>query len=148
VKAIVHNGPRDLVYTDIPDAELSGPDGAIVRAEICGICGSDLHSRAGHHGRNGASWGKGLALPGCQAQFLAGPGADANLVKLPKSVSYEAIVMTDNAPTAWLAARRARITPGDSVAVIGLGPVGHMAVMAAEAKGAGASSSSPGLTSV
>jgi threonine dehydrogenase-like Zn-dependent dehydrogenase len=60
------------------------------------------------------------------------------MVKLPDSVSYEAaIVLTDAAATAWLAARHARIVPGDTVAVLGLGPIGQMAVMAAEAMGAG-----------
>jgi alcohol dehydrogenase len=207
MKAIVYDGPAQMRYADVPDPVLSGPDGAIVRAAICGICGSDLHiyhghglnttpgyvvghesvgevvevgsavhnfrpgdrviisastgcgnchycrrgysmqctdgetggyGRGGSHGRHGASWGKGMVLPGLQAQYVAVPGADANMVALPEQISYEAaIVMTDSAPTAWLAARHARIVPGNTVAVIGLGPIGQMAVMAAEAMGAG-----------
>jgi threonine dehydrogenase-like Zn-dependent dehydrogenase len=207
MKAIVYDGPTQMRYADVPDPVLSGADGAIVRAAICGICGSDLHiyhghglnttpgyvvghesvgevvevgsavhnfrpgdrviisastgcgnchycrrgysmqctdgetggyGRGGSHGRHGASWGKGMVLPGLQAQYVAVPGADANMVALPEQISYEAaIVMTDSAPTAWLAARHVRIVPGNTVAVIGLGPIGQMAVMAAEAMGAG-----------
>ena len=40
------------------------------------------------------------------------------------------LVLTDNAPTGWYGARLGRIEPGDTVAVIGLGPVGLMAVAA------------------
>lgn len=79
-----------------------------------------------------------MALPGCQTQYLAVPGADANMVALPEEVGFDAaMVLTDAAPTAWLAARHARIRPGDTVAVIGLGPIGQMAVDAARLHGAG-----------
>jgi alcohol dehydrogenase len=76
-------------------------------------------------------------LAGTQAELLAVSHAEGNLVRLPDSVSDEAaVVLTDNAPTAWYGARRARITPGDTVVVIGLGPVGLMAVQSAFAMGA------------
>uniref|UniRef100_UPI00082BDED0 zinc-binding dehydrogenase n=1 Tax=Nocardia amamiensis TaxID=404578 RepID=UPI00082BDED0 len=79
----------------------------------------------------------GSLLPGCQAQLLPVPHATGNLAKLPDEVSdAAAVVLTDNAPTAWYGARRARIAPGDTVVVIGLGPVGLMAVQSAFAMGA------------
>ncbi|MEV6280285.1 alcohol dehydrogenase catalytic domain-containing protein [Nocardia sp. NPDC051832] len=82
-------------------------------------------------------YGLGGSLAGAQAQYLAVPHASGNLVRLPDSISDEAaIVLTDNAPTAWYGARRARIAPGDHVVVIGLGPVGLMAVQSAFAMGA------------
>lgn len=84
-----------------------------------------------------ACYGLGGSLPGAQAQLLAVTHAEGNLVALPDAVSDEAaIVLTDNAPTAWYGARRARIAPGDNVVVIGLGPVGLMAVQSAFAMGA------------
>ena len=46
-------------------------------------------------------------------------------------------MLTDNIATAWYCARRGRIAPGDTVAVIGLGSVGLQTVMAANAMGAG-----------
>ncbi|MBF6230889.1 alcohol dehydrogenase catalytic domain-containing protein [Nocardia farcinica] len=84
-----------------------------------------------------ACYGLGGALAGAQAQLLAVPHAGGNLVRLPDAIGDEAaVVHTDNAPTAWYGARRARIAPGDTVVVIGLGPVGLMAVQAAFVMGA------------
>ena len=91
----------------------------------------------------GKSWqsscyGLGHALAGTQAEYLRVPNADVNLATIPDSVGDEAaLVLTDNAPTAWYGCRRARIVPGDSVLVIGLGPVGLMSVQSAIAMGAG-----------
>jgi threonine dehydrogenase-like Zn-dependent dehydrogenase len=84
-----------------------------------------------------ACYGLGGAWQGSQAELVAVPAADGNLVALPDAISDEAgIVLTDNGPTGWLAARRGRVGPGDTVAVIGLGPVGLMAVQSAFAMGA------------
>ena len=81
--------------------------------------------------------GFGAMLPGSQAEAVAVPCADGNLVAIPDGVSDDAaLVLTDNAPTAWYGARRARIEPGDVVAVVGLGPVGIMSVLAAQIMGA------------
>jgi threonine dehydrogenase-like Zn-dependent dehydrogenase len=46
-------------------------------------------------------------------------------------------MMTDALATAWFGARNADIRPGSSVAVIGLGPIGLMAVDSAFVMGAG-----------
>ena len=104
----------------------------------CGSCGP---CRAGYvlgceHHRSGC-YGLGSMLPGSQAEAVAVPAADGNLVRIPDGVSDDAaLVLTDNAPTAWYGARRARIQPGDVVAVIGLGPVGIMSVLSAQIMGA------------
>ncbi len=45
-------------------------------------------------------------------------------------------MMTDAMATAWFGARQADIRPGSSVAVIGLGPIGLMAVESALVMGA------------
>ncbi|WP_028938141.1 alcohol dehydrogenase catalytic domain-containing protein [Pseudonocardia spinosispora] len=84
-----------------------------------------------------ACYGLSPALPGSQAQAVAVPHAVTNLIPIPDSLSdADAVVLSDNAPTAWYGARRARIEPGDTVAVIGLGPVGLMSVQSAFAMGA------------
>ena len=104
----------------------------------CGACSA---CRAGHvlgcelH-RSGC-YGLGAMLPGSQAEAVAVPAADGNLVRIPDGIGDDAaLVLTDNAPTAWYGARRARIRPGDVVAVIGLGPVGMMSVLSAQVMGA------------
>jgi threonine dehydrogenase-like Zn-dependent dehydrogenase len=115
-------------------------DSVLVTASTgCNDCGP---CRAGYvlgceRGRSGC-YGLGAFLPGSQAEAVAVPAADGNLVAIPDGVSDDAaLVLTDNAPTAWYGARRARVVPGDVVAVVGLGPVGLMAVQAAFVMGAG-----------
>jgi alcohol dehydrogenase len=82
----------------------------------------------------------GQSLPdigGCQAQAVAVPVADDNMFHLPDNLSDEVgLMLTDTLSTAWFAARRARVGPGDVVAVIGLGAVGLSSVMCALAMGA------------
>jgi alcohol dehydrogenase len=82
-------------------------------------------------------YGLSNTLPGSQAELVAVPHADINLYSVPPAISDEAAVaLTDNAPTAWYGARRARVAPGDTVAVIGAGPVGQLAIQAAFLQGA------------
>jgi threonine dehydrogenase-like Zn-dependent dehydrogenase len=58
-------------------------------------------------------------------------------VLVPDGVSDDqALMMTDALATAWFGARNADIKPGSSVAVIGLGPIGLMAVESAFVMGA------------
>ena len=57
------------------------------------------------------------------------PGADHAFKKIPEGVSVEqAVLLTDILPTAYYGALQAEIRPGQTVAVIGLGPVGLLAV--------------------
>ncbi len=104
----------------------------------CGACPACLAGRvASCETGVGDCYGIGHELPGCQAQAVAVPHADGNLLLIPDGVSDEAaVVLTDNAATAWYGARRARISPGETVVVIGLGPVGLMCVKAAQLMGA------------
>jgi threonine dehydrogenase-like Zn-dependent dehydrogenase len=83
-------------------------------------------------------YGIGLGLPGLQAQFAAVRNADRNAVAIPDGISDDtAVLLTDNLPTGWCAARQSGVRPGGTVTVVGLGPVGLCAVMAALAMGAG-----------
>ena len=75
-------------------------------------------------------------LGGCQAEYVFVPAADNNLWHMSNDLSDEVgLLMSDNLATAWYCAGRARIGPGDTVAVIGLGPVGLSAILAAKAMG-------------
>ena len=84
-----------------------------------------------------ACYGLSSQLQGSQAEAVRVPAADMNAVKVPEGVSMEqALMMTDALATAWFGARQADIRPGSSVAVIGLGPIGLMAVESAYVMGA------------
>jgi len=82
----------------------------------------------------------GQSIPGiggAQAEGVAVPMADFNLIHLPEELSDEVgLMLTDTLGTAWMASRRARIGRGDVVAVIGLGAVGLQVIICAMAMGA------------
>jgi len=78
---------------------------------------------------NGENFGN---LGGGQAEFCVAPLANQTLELIPEGVSDEqALFCGDILATGFFGADRAGIQPGDTVAVIGAGPVGLMAVMAA-----------------
>ena len=65
------------------------------------------------------------------------PNANLTLRKVPEGVSDDvALFAGDVIGTGYHAVRRGDVKPGDSVAVLGLGPVGLCAVQAALAAGA------------
>lgn len=104
----------------------------------CGACRSCLAGNVSNCEFNaGACYGLSARLQGSQAEAVRVPAADMNAVPVPDGVSMEqALMMTDALATAWFGARNADIRPGSSVAVIGLGPIGLMAVDSAFVMGA------------
>lgn len=81
-------------------------------------------------------FGSGM-LPGGQAEAVAVPAADFQLLKVPDGVDDEAaLLLTDNLNTGWIGAKRADFAPGATVVVIGVGTVGLCAVRCAFALGA------------
>jgi threonine dehydrogenase-like Zn-dependent dehydrogenase len=81
-------------------------------------------------------FGTSLELAGGQAEAVAVPAADASVLKIPEGITDEqAVLLTDILPTGYLGALRADITPGDVVAVFGLGPVGVFALQCAQLHG-------------
>ena len=82
-------------------------------------------------------YGLSHALEGCQAEAVMVPHADQNAARIPEGLTLEqGLLLTDNLPTAYLGATNADIRPGGSVCVVGLGPIGLMAVEIAFALGA------------
>ena len=78
-------------------------------------------------------FGTQLDLAGGQAEAVAVPAADASVLAIPEGITPEqAVLLTDILPTGYLGAQRADITPGDTVVVIGLGPVGVFALQCAQ----------------
>ncbi len=78
-------------------------------------------------------------LPGAQAEQVLVPNADMTLRVIPEGLSDEvALFAGDVMGTGYHAVHSGGVRPGDSVAVLGLGPVGLCAVQAARAAGAAA----------
>lgn len=114
-------------------------------------CGACFYCRRGLTARCLSAWclgvvdEEGRGLEGVQADFARIPFASATLVKLPDAkrdgsplADEEALLLGDVLSTAWSTAERAGVSAGDVVAVIGCGPVGLLAVLAALRLGASA----------
>jgi 2-desacetyl-2-hydroxyethyl bacteriochlorophyllide A dehydrogenase len=75
-------------------------------------------------------------LGGGQSEYCVVPDADHTMEPIPPAISDEqAIFVGDILSTGFFGAERAEIKPGDTVAVVGAGPVGLMAVMCANLYG-------------
>jgi threonine dehydrogenase-like Zn-dependent dehydrogenase len=103
----------------------------------CSFCREGLQTSCEH----GMFWnapGRGTA--GAQAEAARIPLADGTLVKVPGTVDASMyaglLTLSDVYGTGWHAAIRAGITAGDTVAVIGDGAVGLLAVLSAKQLGA------------
>lgn len=80
----------------------------------------------------------GIAIDGAYAEYLRVPQADMNLAMVPDGLSLESVLMSiDVMNTGYTGAEIANIKVGDTVVVIGIGPIGLMAVAAASMMGAG-----------
>jgi 2-desacetyl-2-hydroxyethyl bacteriochlorophyllide A dehydrogenase len=105
----------------------------------CGECFFCLR-RDFHKCDHGRVFGHGAALgslQGAQAELLLVPNADLALRKVPEGLSDDvALFAGDVMGTGYHAVVETGVGEGDSVAVLGLGPVGLCAVQAARAAGA------------
>jgi threonine dehydrogenase-like Zn-dependent dehydrogenase len=105
-------------------------------------CGDCFYCRTGLTARcvHGQLFGwveKGRGLHGVQAELVRVPLADTTLVAIPADTPAEtALFAGDILATGWFGAESAGAGPGRTVAVVGCGPVGLMAVLAARELGA------------
>ena len=76
--------------------------------------------------------------PGGQAEFLRVPYADFNALKLPPGTEHEEdfVLLADIFPTGYHGTELAQLSPGESIAIFGAGPVGAMAAYSALIRGA------------
>jgi 2-desacetyl-2-hydroxyethyl bacteriochlorophyllide A dehydrogenase len=105
----------------------------------CGTCPMCMKS-AYHECDRKRTFGHGAnmgSLQGTQAEQALVPNADLTLRKVPDAVPDDvALFAGDVMGTGYHAIDEGGVKPGDSVAVLGLGPVGLCAVQAAVAAGA------------
>jgi threonine dehydrogenase-like Zn-dependent dehydrogenase len=91
------------------------------------------HTAAGLFGYSHLTGG----FPGGQAEYVRVPYADVAPMKVPEGLSDEQVLfLTDIFPTAWQACDHCEITPDDTVAIWGAGPVGLLAIKCAKIMGA------------
>lgn len=79
----------------------------------------------------------GVGLPGAQAEYARVPLADSTAVKIPEGIDGEpALFLGDILATGFFCADMAGVQPGGTYAVVGCGPVGLLAIVAARELGA------------
>jgi alcohol dehydrogenase len=105
----------------------------------CPNCKSGLYSHClGNEGAPGIGWVLGHLINGTQAEYVRIPYAENSLYPLPDTVSDDqAVMLSDILPTGFeIGVQYGRVKPGDTVAVIGAGPVGLAAAATAGLYGA------------
>jgi alcohol dehydrogenase len=98
----------------------------------CGRCRFCKEARYGQC-VGGGGWIFGHIIDGLQAEYARVPFADNSVYKVPEELSDEQVLfLADILPTAYeVGVLNARVSPGDTVAVIGAGPVGLAAILTA-----------------
>ena len=99
-------------------------------------CGRCAYCRDGRYGQclGGGGWILGHRIDGTQAQHVRVPFADTSTHLLSETISDEsALMLADILPTAYEVGTLAgKVGPGDSVVIVGAGPIGLAAVLTAQ----------------
>lgn len=136
------------IVTEVGDAVASIKKGDRVVMPFnvaCGFCRNCLAGYTGfcltvNPGFAGGAYGYVAMGPyrGGQAEYLRVPYADFNCLKLPEGGEHETdfVMLADIFPTGYHGCELAAVSPGETVAVYGAGPVGLMAAYSAFLRGA------------
>ncbi|MCL2496917.1 MAG: alcohol dehydrogenase [Clostridiales bacterium] len=96
----------------------------------CGECFYCLRQEYSHC--TTGSWLFGHLIDGCQAEYVRVPHANLGLHKIPQGLTDDDLLFIgDILSTGYFGAERGKIQPGDTVAVMGSGPVGMCAMATA-----------------
>jgi alcohol dehydrogenase len=95
----------------------------------CDFCRKSMYSHCRHGG-----WILGNTLDGTQADLVRIPHADGSLYPFPAGAEKEAMVMlSDILPTGFeCGVLNGQVKPGDTVAIVGAGPVGLAVLLTAQ----------------
>jgi alcohol dehydrogenase len=96
-------------------------------------CGRCRYCREARYGQclGGGGWILGHRIDGTQSERVLVPFADTSTYRLPDQVSDEAALMlADILPTSYeVGVLSGQVAPGDTVTIVGAGPIGLAAVM-------------------
>jgi alcohol dehydrogenase len=99
-------------------------------------CGRCRFCKEGHYGlcTGGGGWIFGHLIDGLQAEYARVPFADTSVYKVPEHLSDEQVLfLADILPTAYeVGVLNGRVDAGDTVVVVGAGPIGLATVMTAK----------------
>jgi alcohol dehydrogenase len=95
----------------------------------CDFCKKGMYSHCRHGG-----WILGNTIDGTQAEYVRIPQADGSLYIFPAGADEEAMVMlSDILPTGFeCGVLNGQVKPGDTIAIVGAGPVGLAVLLTAQ----------------
>ncbi len=98
----------------------------------CGKCDYCKKGMYSHCEKGG--WILGHLIDGTQAEYVRTPFADTSLYHIPENTDEEAMVMlSDILPTGFeCGVLNGHVKPGDTVAIVGAGPIGLAALLTAQ----------------
>src|SRR5262249_59585673 len=92
--------------------------------------------KEGHYGlcTGGGGWIFGHLIDGLQAEYARVPFADTSVYRVPEHLSDEQVLfLADILPTAYeVGVLNGRVEPGDTIVVVGAGPIGLATIMTAK----------------
>lgn len=122
--------------TQIGTAVTSVQVGDRVVVSCVSACGRCRYCREGMYGQclGGGGWILGNTIDGTQAELVRIPFADTSTYPMPAGLDDEAALMlSDILPTSYeVGVINGHVQPGDTVAIVGAGPIGLSAILAAK----------------
>ena len=121
---------------EVGDAVTTVAPGDRVLVSCITSCGRCPSCKDGHPGQctGGGGWIFGHLIDGLQAEFARVPFADTSVYKVPPQLSDEQVLfLADILPTAFeVGVLNGRVKPGDTVVIVGAGPIGLATIMTAK----------------
>jgi len=112
----------------------------------CHQCGRGHYAHCERANPNGAAFGPAMfggpaasgPFHGLLAEYARVPLAHTTMLHLPEEIGdADGLLLTDAIPTGLFGVRLTRLSPGQSLAVFGCGPIGQQAITCAQRAGAG-----------
>lgn len=89
---------------------------------FCGACAQCRVGRVGYCENGG---GFGIIQNGCQAEYIRIPDANSCMIPIPAGLTErDVLLLGDMMATGWFGIKNAHVQEGQTVAVVGVGPVG------------------------